>query len=72
MLLFSIMFMLEWTKFFKESAIEGFASFIWSTNNNTSFPYKYAPKSFLEDQQNLCSDYNKVILKLKESKNEKQ
>ncbi len=62
--------MRKWINFFKKFAIEGFGNFTWLINNSTTFPYTYSPKSFLEDQLNLYSDYNKAALKLKESKND--
>ncbi len=63
--------MREWTEFFKKSVIEGFGNFIWPINNSVSYPFTYTPKTLLEDQLNLYSDYNKATLKLKESKNDK-
>jgi hypothetical protein len=64
--------MREWTEFFRKSVIEGFGSFIWSANKSIFYPYTYTPKSLSEDSLNLLSDYESVILKLKENKNDKR
>jgi hypothetical protein len=61
--------MCELMKIFRKSVSEGFASFIWQSNNSVHYPFSSIPIAFLQDKENIDSDSNYVKTQFNQRQN---